>query len=571
MAALLANADKDIKHNVKTVDNFIAIPTNAVNPGTAVVKQENTTGEGNPGNGWRYWAVIIALCVTGLLSAMEGTVVPTALPTIVHDLGGGELYVWVVNAYFLTSTALQPLYGQTANILGRRWLIIFAIVSFMLGSGISGGASSMTMLIAGRTVQGIGGGGISMLIDLIVCDLVPLRKRGSVIAIIFGAITVGTALGPFLGGIIVQTTSWRWVFWLNLPIGAVAFILLLAFLQVNYEKESTWREKIKRIDFAGNAIFILSVISILCALTNGGTSWLWLSWRTIFTLIIGFTGLGLFYIFETSKLCVEPTLPPQLFANRTSATAFTLTFIHTFLMYWAVYFLPVYFQAVLGSSPARSGVQLLPTVITLMAFAAVGGGTMQQLGRYRPIHHTGFALMTIGLGTFSILDATSAAGTWVVVQIVFAAGIGLSIGTLLPAAQAALSESDTATATGLWAVLRSFGTIWAITISAVVFNNRFASLSGRISDPTVRALLSGGQAYEHATGEFIGSFGNQSDLQKEIVSVYTDSLKLVWQVAITISGLGFLLIFAEKEITLRTELDTNYGLTESKNKEENQC
>lgn len=464
------------------------------------------------------------------------------------------------------STAFQPLYGQTANIFGRKWLVLSAILFFMLGSGISGGASSISMLIAGRTVQGIGGGGVTMLVDLIVCDLVPVRERGSVMAIIFGAVTVGTALGPFLGGIIVQTTTWRWVFYLNLPIGAAAGILLMVFLQVNYQRGSTWRAKLSRVDFAGNLIFVLAVISILLALTNAGTMWTWSSWRTIFTLILGFVGLGLFYLFERSKFCMEPTLPRQLFANRTSAIAFILTFLHTFLLYCVVFFLPVYFQAVLGSSPARSGVQLLPLVVMLMVFGAVGGAAMEKFGRYRPIHHAGFALMILSLGLFTLLNAQSSTALWVVFQIIFAAGSGLTIGVLLPAAQAGLSESDTATATGTWAVLRSFGTIWGITVSTAVFNNQYANLSPRISDPAVRSILSNGQAYEHGTRAFINSFPSQSPLQNEIIGVYSDSLKLVWQVTIAFAGLGFLLVFLEKEIKLRTELETEYGVVEKSTK-----
>ena len=420
----------------------------------------------------------------------------------------------------------------------------------------------MNMLIAGRTIQGIGGGGVTMLIDLIVCDLVPLRKRGSVMGIIFGAVTIGTALGPFIGGIIVEVTTWRWVFYLNIPIGATAIVLLLAFLHVQYEKETSWMARFKRIDFAGNAIFISATIAILIALTDGGTKYSWSSWRIIVPLVTGFLGLVLFYVFEVSGLCIEPTMPPQLFANRTSATAFALTFIHTLLMYVAIYFLPVYFQAVLSSTPARSGVQLLPTVITLMFFGGIGGGAMQKFGRYRPFHHAGFALMTVGFGTFMLLDHGSSMAMWVIFQVIFAAGLGLPIGTLLAAVQAELSEADAATATGIWAVLRSFGTTWGTAISATVFNNRFARLSIGISDLSVNTLLSGGQAYEHATARFVNSLRDQPTLQNEVIGAFSDSLKLVWQVAISISGLGFLLVICEKEVKLRTELETVFGFKE---------
>ena len=292
----------------------------------------------------------------------------------------------------------------------------------MVGSETSGGASNMTMLITGRTIQGIGGGGVTMLVDLIVCDLVPLRERGTAMGIIFGAVNIGTALGPFLGGVIAESSTWRWVFYLNLPIGAVATTLLLAFLHAKYERESNLMTKFTKVDLTGNDIFIATTTAMLIALTNGGTRYSWSSWHIILPLTAGFAGLWLFYIFEVSKLCVEPSLPRQLFANRNSATAFALTFVHTLLMYWEMFFLPVYFQAILGSTPARSGVQLLPTVIVLMIFGAIGGGAMQKFGRYRPFHHAGFALMTIGFGTFTLLDDHPSAAVWVMFQIVFAAG-----------------------------------------------------------------------------------------------------------------------------------------------------
>ncbi|KAF2234802.1 MFS general substrate transporter [Viridothelium virens] len=516
--------------------------------------------------GWRYALIITALCVTSTLVALEGTVISTALPSITRDLGGGREYVWVINAFFLSSTAFQPLYGQTANIFGRRWLVIFAVAVFILGSGISGGATDMTMLIAGRTVQGIGGGGCAMLLDLIICDLVPLRERGSVMSYIFGAATIGTALGPFIGGVIVANTTWRWVFYINLPVGFVALILLIGFLHVQWQKELTLAEKLKRTDFFGNAIFIAAVVALLIALTDAGTLYAWSSWRIIVPLVLGFVGIGLFVLFERSRFCIEPTLPSHLFANRTSAAAFALTFFHTLFLYWEIYFMPVYFQAVLGSSPTRSGVQLLPTVLCLMAFAAVGGVTMEKTGKYVPIHAVSFALMVMGFGLMTMLTSTSSTAEWVIFQIIFASGSGLAIGTLLPAAQAELSEEDTATATGTWAVLRSFGTIWGITISAAIFNNQFAHLSGRISDAATRNLLSGGQAYEQSTNSFIKNLAKGSALREEVVSVYTDSLKLTWQVAIGIAGFSFLLVFLQRQVTLRTELETEFGMSQPKEK-----
>jgi hypothetical protein len=467
--------------------------------------------------------------------------------------------------FICRSTAFQPLYGQSANIFGRRWLTILAVTLFIIGSAISGGARDLPMLIAGRTVQGIGGGGCSMMIDMIISDLVPLRDRGVVMGYIFGAATICTALGPFIGGILVQTTTWRWVFYVNIPVAASGLLLLVLFLHVEYEKESTFTAKVKRVDFAGNAIFIAATVSLLIALTYAGTLYAWSNWRIVLLLVLGFVGLGFFCVYEVAGWCPEPTLPKRLFSNRTSATAFALTFLHMMFLYWEVYFLPVYFQGIKSSSPARSGVQLLPTVVNLMVFAGVGGAAMKVSGRYLPTHAAGFALMTIGFGLFTLLDESSSSAEWIIFQIIFGAGAGLPIGTLLPAVQAELSEADTATATGAWAVLRSFGTIWGIAIPSAIFNNQFAHHSNEIVDSNVRAQFANGQAYEHATKQFMATLLS-SGTKEQVVGAYTSSLRRTWQVAIALCGVGTILVFLQREATLRTELDTEFGLAEGKEK-----
>ncbi len=438
--------------------------------------------------------------------------------------------------------------------------MIGSVVIFIIGSGICSAAHSMTTLVAGRLVQGIGGAGLNMLVELIVCDIVPLRERGNYMAIILSSITVGTAAGPFIGGIIVQRTTFRWVFYLNFPVGGIALLLLVLFLQVGYKKESTVMEKIKRIDWIGNILFVASVVAILIGITWGGSVYPWSSFRVIVPLVLGFVGLIVFELFERCKFCVEPVMPPQIFGNRTSLTAMVLTFIHSLLSMWVIYFLPVYFQAVLRSSPARSGVQLLPTVLVFVPGAVLGGVLLAKFGRYRPIHLLGFAIMTIGLGFFTLLRESSPISVWVILQIVFAFGGGIVVSSLLPAVQAQLSEADTATSTGTWAFVRGFGTIWGVTIPAVVFSNQFNNHIDRISDAGTRAVLAGGQAYAHATNTFINSLSGT--LQAEVISLYSDSLKVVWEVAIAIGGFAFLLVFLEKEYKLRTELETEYGIKE---------
>ncbi|KAI1441979.1 MFS general substrate transporter [Annulohypoxylon stygium] len=519
------------------------------------------------GRGWRFWAVLVALGITSLSAAVESTVTSTALPRISGALDAGELYVWFVNAYTLTSTAFLPLFGQIADIFGRRWLTIGIVAVFALGSGISGGAATATMLIAGRAVQGVGGGGIILMIEMIVCDLVPLRDRGRFTAVIMGLFGIVSSLGPFIGGAIAEGTTWRWVFYINLPICGLSLVLLTSFLHVNYDRSPTVAERLRRIDYSGNIILIASVTAILISLTYGGTRYSWSSWRVLFPLILGLVGLGVFMLYESSRWCVEPMTPPHLFKNRTSIVAFYLTFIHSLLSFWVLYFLPVYFQAVKLEDPNRSGVLLLPTAIVIIPGGIIGGFIMSKFGKYRPIHFAGFAFMAIGTGTFILFDENSGVALYVCLQLLAGLGSGLVLGALLPAAQAALTEKDTASSTATWTFIRTFGTIWGVSVPAAIFNSRSNELSNRIDDPSVRALISNGQAYSHATSSVLLSLETQT--REQVISVFSESLKLVWIVAVAIAGVSFFAVFAERDIGLRDKLDTAYGLDEPEKHNEN--
>jgi MFS family permease len=410
-----------------------------------------------------------------------------------------------------------------------------------------------------QLIAALGGGGISMLCNLIVCDLVPLRDRGKWMSVIFAAISIGTGLGPFLGGVIVQTTTWRWVFLLNLPVGVVAIILLVFFLRIKTPKSvGTWREKLVRLDLGGNLIFIISTSLILVALAYAGTLWPWDGYNAVATLLFGFMGMVVFVFYEESNYCPHPTIPLRLFRNRTSAAGFAITFIHSLLTLLVIYFLPVYFQGVLLSTPVRSGVQMLPTVIVLVPFSAISGALLSKFGRYKPFHIAGFIIITVGLGCFILLDRNSSMATWVMVQFTVAVGSGFSLSTLLPAVQARLSDKDTAAATATWAFIRQFGVVWGVSVPAAIFNSRVETLLPRISSLVVREALDNGAAYDHGTRDYIGQF--QNPLRSEIISVYEDSLQLVWIFATALAGLGFLLVFLEEEISLRTENNNEYGI-----------
>lgn len=247
----------------------------------------------------RFWGIFVCLCMLAFISALDVAIITTALPTITDQIGGARQYVWIANSFVVASSVLQPLLGQLADLFGRRIPLIVSVALFAIGSGLAGGANNAAMLIAGRTIQGAGAGGIYVLLDIVCCDLVPLRERGKYLGLMFSWSGVAAALGPPFGGAIAQA-DWRWIFWLNIPICGLALGGLLIFMRVKSGNADTGRQgfaaKIGRLDIIGNFIFIPSMISLLIGLVEGGTEHPWSSFRIVVPLVLGAIGWICFHV-----------------------------------------------------------------------------------------------------------------------------------------------------------------------------------------------------------------------------------------------------------------------------------
>ena len=531
---------------------------------SAAIQTVETDGDGegpSTTHSARFWCLFAALCLITFESSIDATIITTALSTITREIGGEEQYVWIANSFVFASTAPQPLFAQISNIFGRRNPMIFAVSLFALGSGIAAGAKDTAMLIAGRTVQGLGTGGIYVLTDVVCCDLVPLRERGKYLGIILSTAAVGTTVGPIIGGALADV-QWRWIFYLNLPISGLALLAIALFFNVKYTRSPTWRHALARVDFLGNAIFIPSIIAILLGLVLGGVQFAWDSYHIIIPLVLGFLGWAAFHIHQASPICKDPSIPPRLFKNRTSATGFGLAFISSMLLQTVAYFMPVYFQGVRGRTPLGAGVDFLPYTAAIVPFGIIAGILMSKTGLYRPLHFAGFALNAIGAGLLSILDANSSKAAWACFQIIIAAGTGIIMTVMLPSILAALPESYVATATGAYSFIRSFGFVWGVTLPSIVFNGQINRYLDRISDPAVIAKLADGAAYGYASGGSIPKL--PVNTRNEVIGVYVDALQTVWQVVVAFAGLGFFCVCIEKHIELRKELNTEYGFKEGK-------
>jgi MFS family permease len=508
---------------------------------------------------WRFYLILIALSFICFLSSLDGSIIAIALPRITQDLSGADNYVWIANSFLVAQTVIQPPCAQICNIFGRRWPLIFLIAVFALGSGVAGGAKDVTSIIAGRTVQGLGSGGIFMLVELIICDLVPLRERGKYLGMVMSSSAIGAIIGPVVGGALA-TANWRWIFYLNLPIAGVTMIIMAIFLRLRHRKEPSWKRALLRIDWIGNALFVTSLCSLLIGLIFGGTVFPWSSWRVVLPIVLGAIGWISFHVYEWKppKFCAEPSIPSHIFGNRTSNAAFYIDFVSAMLLQWVCFFWPIYFQGVKGTSPLKAGIYFIPFEAFLIIIAAVAGGILSKLGHYRPLHLLGFSLSILGPGLNIMLTATTPKITWVVFQALDAIGRAFLLPTVLPAVLASLSDKDTASATGMYSFLRSFGFIWGVTIPGIIFNTQFDRHSSRISDAQIRQEMGGGRAYERVSGAYVQSL--TPSLQAEVVSVYLEALKAVWIGAVAFGVTGILAVLVEKHIPLRTEMTTEFGI-----------
>ena len=538
-------------------NNPFADPDKDVDPAAKVDRDIPSAGKG-----WRFWVIFASICVSTLVIAVDLSIISTALPTISTDLHSEALFVWVANAYVLAETVVQPLFGTMANIFGRRSLTIISVLIFMLGSGLAGGATNSGMMITARTIQGIGGGGIITLGEIIICDLVPLRERGQYTGLIAGTYAIGTIVGPVLGGIFTDKTSWRWIFYINLPICAAALSLLIPFLNLNHTPKGSLWDRIKRIDFAGFIVISGSVTAMLLALAWAGTKHSWTSWQTILPLIAGCLGMVLFMGIQYSGYVEEPMCPPRLFNNRTSNTVFIMAFIHGMLLLWVIYFLPVYFQAVRNATATRSGVEIFPIACTIAPAAAITGIVVTITGKYRPFHFVGFALMSLGGGGMAILSTKTSPVLWISFQLLFGIGNGIVFNTMIPPLLAAVPPGEVATATATWTFMRSLGSIWGIAIPSSIFNDRINRLvASRLADhPEIGNLLIKGGAYEKATKAFIAGLPKTDNIQHIVLHIYNDALHTIFYALIPFAIIGIPLSLFIKSYELSDILDTEFGM-----------
>ena len=489
--------------------------------------------------------IIGALMLGMLIAALDQTVVSTALPTIVGDLGGASHIAWIVTAYLLASTVSTPLWGKLGDLYGRKAFFQASIVIFLVGSALSGVSQTLTMLIAFRAVQGLGAGGLMVGAQSIVGDVVPPRERGRYQGMFGAVFAVTTVVGPLLGGFLTQHASWRWVFYLNLPIGAVALVVTAAVLPGNLAR-------IRRvIDYRGALLLTLSATAFVLLVSLGGVTYAWGS-APIF--ILGAAGVALLAAWSVvERTAAEPILPLRLFRNKTFSATSAIGFVVGFALFGAVTFLPVFLQVSKGVDPTTSGLQLLPLMGGLLFTSVASGLLISRWGRYKVFPVVGTAAMTLGLYLLSTVHAGTSNGLMSLYMVVMGLGLGGVMQVLVIAVQNAVRHEDLGVATAGATFFRSIGGSFGAAIFGAIFSN---VLRGRLAAdlkgvPLPKNL---GASVSPALLQHL-----PATILHGVRAAYATSFDTVFLVAVPIGAVAFVLTWLLPELRLRSGSDGTHG------------
>lgn len=410
--------------------------------------------------------IFSGLAVGMLLAALDQTIVGTALPTIVGDLGGLNHLSWVVSAYLLASTASTPLYGKFSDLFGRKQMFQASIVIFLIGSALCGLSQNMIELIAFRGLQGLGAGGLMTLAMTIIGDVVPPRERGRYQGLIGGVFAISSVAGPLLGGFFTDHLSWRWVFYVNLPLGVAALAITSAVLHLKNPRVK------HRIDFVGSALFVSAVSAALLAISWGGQQYAWSSSVILGLAAASLVLLAVFLLVESKAS--EPILPLRLFRSDVFSVSTAATLVIGLAMFGAIIYLPLYMQVVQGRSATASGLLMIPLMIGILVASIFSGRWISKHGHYKRFPIVGSVLLTLGMYLLSTVGVSVNQWLFSLYMVVLGAGLGLNMQVLVLAVQNAVDYKDLGIATGVTSFMRSMGGSFGVAIGGAILANRLA-------------------------------------------------------------------------------------------------
>ncbi|KAF7331017.1 Membrane transporter [Mycena venus] len=485
--------------------------------------------------------VFFSLMLTAFLAALDQTIVATALPTMVAQLGGGKDYSWVGSAYLIAGASLCPAYGKLSDIFGRKQVLYPCILIFLVGSALCGAAKSMTWLILARALQGIGGGGIQQLVQIVIGDIVSLEERGTYGSFVGAMWGVAGVIGPLVGGALTDHVSWRWCFWINLPTGGLAAVLLFFSLNLNPHHGKPLRDHVREFDFVGLFLFVGGVVCLLLGFSQSQNGWD--RPATIALLVAGVMTLVLGVGFEnwTDR---SPVIPPRLFKTRTTGLIFLTVFFHSFAFFAAAYYLPLYFQ-ILGASATKSGVLIIPFSLLSSFTSGLAGYIISKMGDYRPVMWIGYAVMAIGYGLMIMLDERTSLALQIIYPLIAGLGLGALFIPPLIGLQAAMPVKDMATTSTTLGLFRSLGSTIGISVGQAIWSGVLRQRLSKISGLTLN--LSGAALDSARQIESI----QPASVRQQVLRAYTKGVSAIWLVNTPIICVCFVAVLFLKKYSLK--------------------
>ncbi|WP_328666166.1 MFS transporter [Streptomyces sp. NBC_00322] len=419
--------------------------------------------------------VLLPLMIAMLLSMLDTMIVGTAMPTIVGELGGLEHLSWVVTAYTLATAASTPVWGKLGDMYGRKGTFLVAIVIFLIGSALSGMAQDMGQLIGFRAVQGLGAGGLMVGVMAIMGELIPPRERGKYQGMITSVMALAMIGGPLVGGTITDHLGWRWSFYINLPLGAIALAMISAVLHLPVKRSRS------SVDYSGAGLLTVGITSIVLVTTWGGTEYAWGSATITGLIALGAAALAAFLFVETKA--ADPVVPLHIFRTRNFALMSVTGFLTGFVMFGAVLFLPLFQQSVQGASATNSGLLLLPMLVSMMLVSLFAGRATSSSGKYKIFPIAGSALMVAGLYLLAQMDTGTSRLTSGLSMAVLGAGMGFLMQIVMLIAQNSVGNADMGVASSSITLFRTLGSSFGVAIMGAIFNHRVQDvMAERVGD-----------------------------------------------------------------------------------------
>jgi EmrB/QacA subfamily drug resistance transporter len=492
-------------------------------------------GQGQPGLRKDVLIILPGLLLALILAMLDQLVVSTALPQIVGELGGVTHLSWVVTAYVLATTVTTPLYGKLGDLYGRKRLLMIAIVLFLIGSALSGLSQSMGELIAFRALQGLGAGGLITGVLATIGDMVSPRERGQYMGYIMGSMTLAMIAGPLLGGYITDSFSWRWIFYINMPVGGAALLYLAATLHLPRRRTD------HRVDYVGAITLAIAATSIILLSTWGGTQYAWHSPQIIGLGVLGVAGTAAFLAVEARA--AEPILPLHVFRNRNFALSSAMSLLLGLALFGALTFLPIYQQTAQHLSATGSGLMLIPMMLGSTATALVAGQMTTKTGRYKVLPIIGAAIMAVGMYLLTTLSVTTSRVTTGLFFAVLGVGMGFLMQITTLVVQNSVAPKDMGVASSSRTFFQQIGGSLGVAAFGAVFAQRLSSATGRLTG----AHLSGGAG--HLDPTVVKTL--PPPVQHDILLAITHAVTTVFWFAVPASVIVFVLSLFIKEVPLR--------------------